>query len=158
MVGLAGEAIQELSPMRGGQLWANTLGRTSPLDASFLLDSEDPTTFMVVGCIDEVVVGYGVVRLQAMTDGQNLGVISDLFTHPDARGVGIGELMMKLVVEWCQERGCIGVDAVALPGNRETKNFFETFGLKARAIIVHRSLTSDADEPRTAEGDAHITM
>lgn len=36
--------------------------------------------------------------------------------------------------------GCLGIDALALPGNRETKNFFEASGLTARAIVVHRSL------------------
>jgi hypothetical protein len=29
---------------------------------------------------------------------------------------------------------------VALPGMRESKNFFERFGLVARAITVHRRL------------------
>jgi len=33
---------------------------------------------------------------------------------------------------------------VVLPGNREGKNFFERFGLVARAIHVYRAL--DADE------------
>ena len=38
-------------------------------------------------------------------------------------------------------QGCFGVDSLALPGDRHTKNFFESFGLVARAIIVHRSLS-----------------
>jgi hypothetical protein len=41
---------------------------------------------------------------------------------------------------FCETRDCLGVDAIALPGNRDTKNFFETFGLVARAILVHRPL------------------
>jgi hypothetical protein len=36
--------------------------------------------------------------------------------------------------------GCVGIDALALPGNRQTKNFFESFGFTARAIVVHRRL------------------
>jgi hypothetical protein len=32
------------------------------------------------------------------------------------------------------------VDALVLPGHREGKNFFERFGLTARAIVVHREL------------------
>jgi hypothetical protein len=47
---------------------------------------------------------------------------------------------MNGIVEWCTARGCVGVDGLALPGNRATKNFFETFGLVARAIVVHRRL------------------
>ena len=41
--------------------------------------------------------------------------------------------------------------AEVLPGMRDSKNFFETFGLVARAIVVHRSLrpdvTGEEDEP-----------
>ena len=43
-------------------------------------------------------------------------------------------------VAHAQDAGAVGIDSLALPGDRETKNFFETFGLKARAIVVHRSL------------------
>ena len=48
--------------------------------------------------------------------------------------------------------GAIGVDALALPGDRATKNFFETFGLKARAIVVHLSLLP-AGVPDPLAGD-----
>ena len=95
---------------------------------------------MVVGTIDETTIGYGAARVVGLADGRPLGVVDELFVEPGARGVGVGEAMMDLLVAWCVERGCVGVDAVALPGDRETKNFFETFGLKARAIVVHRQL------------------
>ena len=95
---------------------------------------------MVVGCIDATVVGYGAVRLRGLPDGRPIGVVDDLYTHPEARGIGVGEAMMDLLVGWCNDRHCVGIDAVALPGNRATKNFFETFGLTARAILVHRAL------------------
>ena len=39
-----------------------------------------------------------------------------------------------------EPRAAAGIDGFALPGDRETKNFFERFGLTARAILVHRSL------------------
>lgn len=137
---LAREALAELRPMRGGELWALTLGRVEPLAETLERELTDPLRLVVVGLVDEAVVGYGTVRLQGLSDGRPLGVIDDLFTHPDARGIGVGEAMMDLLVAWCRERGCTGIDAVALPGNRATKNFFETFGLTARAIVVHRSL------------------
>ena len=37
-------------------------------------------------------------------------------------------------------RGAVGIEALALPGDRATKNFFEAQGMVARAIIVHRQL------------------
>jgi hypothetical protein len=48
--------------------------------------------------------------------------------------------MLGVIVAWGTERGAVGIDAVVLPGARETKNFFESFGLKARALVVHRDL------------------
>ena len=95
---------------------------------------------MVVGTIDEAIIGYGSVRVVGLADGRPLGVVDELFVEPEGRGVGIGEAIMDLLVAWCVERECVGVDAIALPGDRDTKNFFETFGLKARAIVVHRAL------------------
>ena len=65
-------------------------------------------------------------------------MVDDLYVEPEARGVGVGEAMMDARPRLGGERGCVGVDALALPGNRATKNFFETFGLVARAIVVHR--------------------
>jgi ribosomal protein S18 acetylase RimI-like enzyme len=146
LVQLAAEAIAELRPTRGGDLWALTAARATPFGVTFRHDLDDPDRLVVVGAVDDVVVGYGVVGLQVLADERHLGVIDELFTHPDARGVGIGEAMMDLLVDWCRARRCVGIDAVALPGNRATKNFFETFGLKARAIVVHRSF----DEPGPA--------
>ena len=73
-------------------------------------------------------------------DGGVLGVLDDIYVEPEAREVGVGEALMDAVEAWCRGRGCIGIDSLALPGNRETKNFFETLRSVARAIVVHRSL------------------
>ncbi len=67
-------------------------------------------------------------------------MVTDLYTEPGARELGLGEITMQALVDWCTERGCFGVDSLALPGDRHTKNFFESFGLVARALIVHRAL------------------
>jgi GNAT superfamily N-acetyltransferase len=93
-----------------------------------------------VGTIDGVTIGYGIVRVEHLRDGGRLGVIDDLFVLPGARAIGVGEAMMDELLAFCEDRGCLGIDSIALPGNRHTKNFFETFGLVARAILVHRPL------------------
>ncbi len=137
---LARLAIEHHVPQRGGLLWSLTLARPEPLGLSLSGALTDPDQHVVVGTIDDAAVGYGAVRVVGLADGRALGVVDELFVEPGARGVGVGEAMMDLLVAWCVERGCVGIDAVALPGDRETKNFFETFGLKARAIVVHRAL------------------
>jgi len=52
----------------------------------------------------------------------------------------VGEAMVGLLFEEATTRGAIGIESLALPGDRATKNFFETQGMVARAIIVHRWL------------------
>ena len=52
--------------------------------------------------------------------------------EPEAREVGVGELLLDTVLRWAEARGCFGIDSIVLPGNRETKNFFETAGMVAR--------------------------
>lgn len=143
VAGLAEEAIAELTPHRGGSVWSRHAARPIPAEASVAADIADEAAHVVVGTIDGTLVGYGVVRVEALADGGRLGVIHDLFTLEGARGVGVGEDMMNALIDWCRADGCFGVDSVALPGDRHTKNFFESFGLVARAIVVHRSL----DEP-----------
>ena len=137
LVELATLLRAELAPMKGGDVWAAREAIPEPLDASYaaLLDRDDAE--VVVGEYAGAVVGYAVVLLEALRDGRALGVLTDLYVEPDARAVGVGEVMIERVLGWCMERHCVGVDAVALPGHRATKNFFEEFGFTARALIMH---------------------
>lgn len=125
--------------MRGGDVWARTASHAEPVDEVLRQAVADHDHHVVVGTVDDAIVGYGIARFNVLRDGGRLGVIGDLYVEPDFRGVGVGEAMMGLLVDWCEDQGCFGVDSVALPGNRETKNFFETFGLVARALVVHRA-------------------
>ncbi len=149
---LARRAVQELAPTRGGDVWRRREARPEPVEASIdaaLAAAALPgaSCTVVAGTLDDVVVGYGVASVERLRDGGLLGVVDDLYVEPDARGVGVGEAMMDGLLAWCEQRGCIGVDALALPGNRETKNFFERFGLTARAIVVHRRLGAAEGPP-----------
>jgi GNAT superfamily N-acetyltransferase len=137
---LVADAVAELTPLRGGEMWARTLGRRPPFEEGIANAFADPDVLVLAGTVGGSIVGYAVARLDPIADGATLVVIEALFTEPEARTVGVGEAMLDAIVEWGTERGAIGVDAVVLPGARETKNFFESFGLKARALVVHRDL------------------
>lgn len=102
---------------------------------------DDPDGLLIVGTYDGVVFGYALAVFEQLDDGASLARVEHLIVEPDAREVGIGESLMNAIVDEARSRGCIGIDAVALPGDRETKNFFESFGLKARQLVVHRSLS-----------------
>ncbi len=140
LAGLAALAVAEQVEARGGAVWAQRETRPLPAAASLAQALRDPCQLVLAGTIDDVVVGYAVARSETLRDGQRLGVVSDLFVEPEARSVGVGEMLIDLVLDWCRQHRCRGVDALVLPGNRDTKNFFETFGFTARAIIVHHRL------------------
>ena len=130
----------ELTPMRGGTIWAVREARPEPLEAAYkaLLDRSD--ALVVVGTIDDTPVGFGVGEVETLQDGSRLGVVSELFVDPEARAVGVGEAMLGALVDFCTAAGCIGVDAFALPGHRAAKNFFEESGFTARGILMHHRL------------------
>lgn len=143
VVDLARMAIEELAVLRGGQLWRLREARREPVEVTLehrLAARDSVEGEAVVGTIDETVVGYGISHTEQLDDASVLAVVTDLYVHPDARGVGVGEAMMNRLIEHAVAHDAIGIDSMALPGDRATKNFFETFGLKARAIVVHRPL------------------
>lgn len=137
---LARKAISELEPMRGGRIWRDREARPEPLEDGLrdLLGADN--ALVLAGTFDDVIVGYSVVRVERMESGDQLGVVDDIFVEEGARGVGIGEAMMDEMVTWCVARGCVGMDAMALPGTRHTKNFFEEVGFTARKLVMHHSL------------------
>jgi len=137
---LARAAIAELTPMRGGTVWAAREARREPIEGSLRASLADDDTRVVVGTIDGFPIGYAVVRVEVLNNGSRLGVVDDIFVEPDAREVGVGEAMMSDLVSWCEERGCTGMDAMALPGHRSAKNFFEESGFTARKLVMHHRL------------------
>jgi GNAT superfamily N-acetyltransferase len=137
---LAAELRAELTPMRGGSLWSRTAAYPEPLDAAFRALIEQDDACVLVGTIDDVVVGFGAGSVAVLRDGSRLGQIVELFVTADARSVSVGEGMLELLVDWCRAQGCVGIDAFALPGHRAAKNFFETAGFTARALLMHHDL------------------
>ena len=141
LVELVDAAVTDLQAGRGGAVWARYNARRPPYEAALRSELSSPDHHVLVGLLDDTIMGYGVARVERLADDGLLGVVSDLYTEPGARELGIGEATMQALVDWCGSRGCFGVDSLALPGDRHSKNFFESFGLVARAIIVHRPLS-----------------
>jgi GNAT superfamily N-acetyltransferase len=130
----------ELGAMRGGPLWLERAAWAAPLDVAYgaLLGRDD--ALLLVGAIDDAVIAFAAAVVEELRSGARLGVITDLFVEPEAREVGVGEVLADALVEHCRAEGCVGVDAAALPGHRAAKNFFETHGFTARALTMHRRL------------------
>jgi GNAT superfamily N-acetyltransferase len=89
--------------------------------------------------------GHAVVRFEDPGPAQHrVAAIEELYVTPRARNVGLGSALLDHAKISAAARGCTGLDAVALPGDRATKNFFEDHAMVARAIIVHSEI-----EPHT---------
>lgn len=99
----------------------------------------DPSRLVLMGTLDEVVTGIAAGRIERFDDRRRIGRLDGCYVEPEARGMGIGRLLVDTVLDWLRVSGCIGVDGMALPGDRAAKNFFETAGFKARLLTMHRS-------------------
>jgi ribosomal protein S18 acetylase RimI-like enzyme len=132
--------VTELGPMRGGALWVRRDARTESLRDTFVALLDDPDAVVRIGCLDGAPVAFAVMVVEHLADGGSLARITELHVLEAARGVGVGEALLDDLVAVAAARGCVGVDALALPGHRSTKNFFEGQGFTARLLTMHRTL------------------
>lgn len=145
IVELSGAMRAELSGYRGGDLWARTQPTLALEPSAVRIALDDPDACVVVGTIDNTIIGFGTGRVIWLSDGGRLGEITELFVEPGAREVSVGETMIASLTAWCADHGCVGVDATALPGHRAAKNFFEDQGFIARSLTMHHSLVPDPE-------------
>lgn len=126
--------------LRGGPLFLAREARPEPVHEGLAAELADDAHALFAGTIDDVIIGYAAVRAEQLRTGDVLGVLTDLYVEPEARAVGVGEELMAAALEWCSERGATAVDAYALPGDRDTKNFFEMSGFTARLLLMHHKM------------------
>jgi GNAT superfamily N-acetyltransferase len=143
IVALAASARAELEPMRGGDLLVHRETRASLSATDLRRITEAPDEAVWTGRFADATVGYAISRTEELRDGAKLGVVEELYVEPAARGVGVGEALIEAMLAWFRSNGCTGVDALALPGHRATKNFFEESGFTARLLVMHRSLDTE---------------
>ncbi len=140
VVELARACRDELGPMRGGTVWLDRDTWPEPLSDRYHDLLVGPDSHLVVGTVDDVALGYGAVVVEQLHSGAELGVVTDLFVEPGGRMIGLGEVILEQLVDFCRARGCVGVDAAVLPGHRASKAFFEDQAFVTRSLHVYRSL------------------
>lgn len=140
------ECIAANGAARGGAMFSVREAFAGPYDTvveNFLI-RKDACVF--VGGIDDVTLGFAMIHREVLRSDDVHGVIDALYVEPDARAVGIGEALMEALVNWAREEDVTTIDAHALPGDRETKNFFEMSGFVARLITMHHKVEPQSDE------------
>lgn len=144
LVELAATARAELVEQRGGFLWSRRESPPEPRRTELAAAIADPAACLTVGSFADHAVGYGLARLEELRTGEVIAVVSDIYVEPAFRGVAVGEAVMDALIAWARQQGCIGIDSLVLPGMRDSKNFFERYGMKARALLVHKSFLEPA--------------
>jgi GNAT superfamily N-acetyltransferase len=135
-------ARQGLSDQRGGEAW---LAEHEPLS-----HVGDWLTHSFVAEIDTVIVGFLVGGVVDTSRGRVFRV-DRVYVVADARELGCGDDLLAAAMSRAGETGCAFLEAVALPGDRDTKNLYERAGVTARSITVSKRLSgpsSSADASR----------
>jgi mutator protein MutT len=130
----------ELAEQRGGRQAVVAAVFGEPLEPRLARSIGRAGELLAAGCIDGVITGVAAAHLRHLGDGTPYASIDMLYVEPLARAIGVGEALLEHIVAWSLAHGCEGLDAPALPGMRESKNFFEGAGLVARLLVMHRRL------------------
>jgi GNAT superfamily N-acetyltransferase len=141
------EARSRAFELRGGPEYLQSLqpgcrlpAPSDPIDEAWVKAQWTGTDrVLLVGTIDDTVVGVGAGRIVPQGLAQ-VGRVDCCYVESDARGIGVGTALAELLVSRFVAAGCVGVDALALPGDRATKQLFESQGLSARLLILRRPL------------------
>jgi len=126
---LESEGRQAVEDQRGGVRW---LVEHPAVGTGWAARRHDAD--VLVGHIDDVVIGYLVAELGA----DHIVRIDQVWVTPEARELGFGDVLLATAIERARARGAIAVEGEALPGDRQTKNLYERAGLVARLITTFR--------------------
>ncbi len=144
---LRSEAFGEAASRKGGRQLLDDLAPAAEARGS---DGQLHVTLVAELLADEpagplpdgVVMGYAVV---VAPPGAAVARLEELYVERDARTIGIGTALLESAERTAAGWGCEGLDSLALPGDRATKNFFEDHGMVTRALVVHRRVDPAAD-------------
>jgi ribosomal protein S18 acetylase RimI-like enzyme len=121
-------------------MWPLADGLAEPVAGSLADAIGDPEVVVILGEVEGYPFGFALARVEPLLPQaapERVGSIRLIYTEPAARGVGLGEVMIKEVLERLRSMGLGRFDAHVLPGHRLAKNFFEASGFAARSIVMY---------------------
>jgi GNAT superfamily N-acetyltransferase len=131
---LVSQALVAAAAMRGGDALVST---RSPVTLLERWNRDDGTSTCLVGEFEGAVVGVAAATRQGAPPR---GLVECCYVEPGARGVGVGSALLEAAISWCRAQGCTELDALALPGDRTTKQRLEGAGFTARLLTLSRRL------------------
>lgn len=130
-------------------IWALTDGLDERFDLSLFRAIEADDSFVLAGEIDDATVGFIWATIEptlTRAGGMRIGRMRLIYTEPEARGVGVGHIMLDEMMNLLRQHGIHDFDAPVGPGQRAAKNFFESHRFAARSIIMYSSDPRDQDD------------
>ena len=120
-------------------VWVIADALPEPADEAFRAIIRDEESLLVIGELDGAPLGFAWARSEPLLPqaGERVAVVRLIFTVLTARGVGIGDAMIRQIMEHFRATGHRRFDARVSPGHRHAKNFFESNGFAARLIVMH---------------------
>ncbi len=98
-------------------------------------DLDSSAVEVLVVTVAEVVMGFATYN-----NSSTELVVSWLYITPQARKIGLGAALLNHILALAGANKASRISSVALPGDAKTKNFFESFGMKASLLTIGREL------------------
>lgn len=98
-----------------------------------------PEIFCVVHDTGSALNAAAVGELKSISDDSGVSGICRidwLFVQSDHRLGGIASALWEAAEAWARSSGAVGIEMGVLPGHRDSKNFCEHNGLKARLLVM----------------------
>jgi GNAT superfamily N-acetyltransferase len=106
------------------------------------VESGGGSTFVVVGVEDRVVGLASVTKLAALHVDAPVCYITALVTAPDARGQGVGRLLVSAAEQWARAQGCIRLSVTSAEHRADAHAFYPRCGLPYTGRRFTKSLTA----------------
>jgi GNAT superfamily N-acetyltransferase len=131
---LESEARQEITSFRGHE---SLLAAHALIDTNWASTVASSSCLVLVSEVSGQIVGYakGDISVEGTTC-----IINHIYVDQMARQIGIGAGLIAEFARIAKSRGCITLDALALPGDRKMKNLYERVGMPARLLIASKNL------------------
>jgi GNAT superfamily N-acetyltransferase len=104
----------------------------SEADLGKALSGPRPYAEVVLGCLDDVAVGFALFFHNFSTFRGKPGIyLEDLYVRPAARGHGVGKHLLSWLARTAVERGCARLEWAVLDWNAPSISFYHSLGAVA---------------------------